>query len=139
RADDAVYTVVVPAPAPAEAPPPPPPPPKTPAGPSAQRIGAIATLGAAAIALGAGTYFGVRSMSLHANVKSVCPDYPRCPDDVASLNSDATRAGTMSTVAFVAGGVLAATGVVLFVTAPKSGPRVGARVGAGSAFVEGAW
>jgi hypothetical protein len=140
RSDDAVYTVTalepvdVPVPVVRE-------PPSS--GPSAQQIGAAVALGAGALAVGAGTFFGIRSMTLHADVKSLCPAYPACTPDVAddaiSKNRDATRAATVSTVAFVAGGALVAAGAVLFLTAPRSGPRVAARLGPGAAFVEGTW
>jgi hypothetical protein len=46
-----------------------------------------------------------------------------------SSTVSAQHAATASTIAFTAGGILAATGVVLYLTAPSGGSPAGARVG----------
>jgi hypothetical protein len=87
-------------------------------GGSPLRIVALVTGGVGVVGLGVGTAFGLVAMSKQSSAncpKNVCPS-----DPAAQTIRDAESAGTISTIAFVAGGVLAATGVVLFVVAPKA-------------------
>jgi len=90
---------------------------------STQRTAGLVTGGVGAAGVIAGAITGILSFSAHSSVKSACPDYPRCPIGKATaIESDNTRAkntGTISTIAFVAGGVLLAGGAALFVSAPK--------------------
>jgi hypothetical protein len=88
----------------------------------AQKVMGVAALGAGAIGLGVGAAFGLMSMSAHDDAAATCPAPNPCGDrDAAEAWSDATTAGSVSTVAFVAGGVLAAAGAVLWITAPSAG------------------
>ena len=85
--------------------------------------GAVGVLG-----LALGTFFGIGSYIAWGNVKNECFQAPAC--DLPSATADRNTAiafATASDVAFVAGGVLLATGVVLFALAPKSpvAPAVG--------------
>jgi hypothetical protein len=64
----------------------------------------------------------------------VCRADNHCTTAGAQLRSDAKSAATISTVGFVAGGVLLAGGAVLFFTAPQSKRPVSV----GASFVPGA-
>ena len=78
--------------------------------------------GVGVVGLGLGTAFGVMAMSAWSDVKSACqPGTPsRCPitdqPAASSKQSTAQTDGAVSTVGFIAGGVLVATGAVLFLT-----------------------
>ncbi len=90
------------------------------------------TLGFASLAVGgAGLVMGAATggyvLSQHGTLKSECTGGKCPPQDVSKLNTyDAM--GAASTAGFIGGGVLAALGVVLVVTAPKAAPA-GATVG----------
>jgi hypothetical protein len=76
-----------------------------------------------------GTIFGVSAISRKNDAQcdgTNCTNSP-VPDAGDKLR-DAQSAGTASTVFFVAGGVLAAGGLVLFFAAPRAGPRASAQV-----------
>ncbi len=89
-----------------------------------QRSLALATAGAGLVALGAGVVFGLQAISKNDEAANRCPASPRCDDPAGvTLTDDAKRAATISTVAFIAGGVLVAGGVTLYVMAPSSSPR----------------
>lgn len=85
--------------------------------------------GVGAAGLIAGTVLGVVALSKASSVKDACTAYPHCPpssrDDVQSKDDSARAFGTASTIAFVAGGVLLAGGVVLYLVAPKDKRDVG--------------
>jgi hypothetical protein len=88
-----------------------------------QRVAAI-VLGAAGLAgLGVGAVFGVLTIHDWSKSKSECSS-PTCTDTeyLAALSDHdrAETAGTISTVAFIAGGVLLATGLVMWLTSPSS-------------------
>lgn len=97
---------------------------------SSQRTLALVTGGAGVIALGVGATFGILSLSHHSNAESACASdvYQfRCPtEDGASEWNSARTTGNVSTIGFVAGGVLLAGAAVLWFTAPRSHTRVGA-------------
>ncbi len=101
----------------------------------------IAGLGVGAVGLGGlvvGSVFGVRAFSLASSVTDACPTGP-CSAAVKAEADDSRTAGTISTVAFAVGGVLLATGVVLWVVAPKPRSTVGLFVqpGLGSLAIGG--
>ncbi|WP_437677033.1 PEGA domain-containing protein [Sorangium sp. So ce131] len=83
----------------------------------------IALAAAGAVGLGVGAVTGVLSLNKVSSIGSsdACPGYPRCPaedgPDKATLES-AKALGNASTAGFIAGGVLAATGVVLLLLRP---------------------
>lgn len=108
--------VVVPPP-PVVVPPPPVEPP--PARPWQRPAGAIA-LGVGAAGLVAGAIFGAFAFSTWADVRDACPGGRCSSQDGIDASDRAHLWGNLSTGFFVAGGVLAATGFVLFVTAPKA-------------------
>jgi len=95
---------------------------------STQRTLAWVTGGASLVALGVGGVFGLRAMSKNDEAATLCPASPRCDDPAGvTLTDDARSAATISTIAFVAGGVLAAGAVTLYFTAPSPPER--ARLG----------
>ncbi|MBX3155000.1 MAG: tetratricopeptide repeat protein [Deltaproteobacteria bacterium] len=127
-AEGAVVTVQVPAlervPVSIVTPPehglPPPPPPKR-----GQRNLGFVALAAGGAALVAGGVFGLTTASHWDKAQELCGgDVDRCPpNQVAAAQAEvdkARSAGTISTALFVAGGVVAATGIVLVITAPKA-------------------
>jgi serine/threonine-protein kinase len=118
--------------APAEAPPPPPPPPPKvtepapppaepppPSGLGTQRVAGIAVGAVGVLALGVGAGLGGAAIASNNSAKSACPTV-QCGDQNGVDASH--RAGTFadaSTGLFVAGGVLAVTGLVVILTAPS--------------------
>jgi hypothetical protein len=104
------------------------PPPDTNPGGTQRVLGLVAGgVGVAGLALG--TVFGVLASSSFSAAKKDCPMHPTCTSTQQNaVDEQKTASGdaTISTVGFIAGGVLAATGAVLFFTAPKaSSPQVG--------------
>lgn len=88
---------------------------------AAKLIGVIAS-GAGVAALAVGGFFGLRAASSWSDAKSSCDPYPYCGEMGQQLASDAQQRGTIATIATVAGGVLLAGGLVLWLTAAES-PR----------------
>jgi hypothetical protein len=83
---------------------------------SALIVGAVGVLG---LAVGAGA--GIFSAVKNGQAKDLCPSYSSCPDaDGRSKWNAATDAGTVSTIGFVAGGVILTAATILYFTAPKS-------------------
>lgn len=84
----------------------------------------IAAMAVGAVGLAIGSYYGLRALSLKKEAD--CPT--SCEGEAYDKQQQAYDAGNVSTVAFVAGGVLAATGATLYVigapddTAAASGP-----------------
>ncbi len=103
-------------------------------------IGIVVT-GVGAAGLVAGAVTGILAIGAHDDLSKTCAA-GLCPDgDAAKIDAYHTL-GTVSTVSLVAGGVLAATGAVLWITAPRAGGPSAARritplVGAGTAGVRG--
>lgn len=107
---------------------------------SAQRTTGLVFGGVGVVGIGLGAFFGLQASSKWSDAKSKCSDYPYgCSTDASDLRSSANSAGTLSTVAFVAGGALLATGVVLYLTAPTKKQSVALGFGPGSAFVQGSF
>jgi len=100
--------------------------PAPPASPSesgdGRRILAYVLGGAGVVGLGLGTVFALKAKSTYDDSGAHCPRGPAsCDADGVSGGKDANAQATVSTIAFLAGGALLASGVVLFVTAPKDG------------------
>ncbi|MEO6598271.1 MAG: tetratricopeptide repeat protein [Polyangiaceae bacterium] len=104
-----------------------------------QRIGLVVT-GVGVVGIGLGAFFGLQASSKWSEAKGKCTDYPYgCTSDATDLRSSANSRATASTLAFVGGGVLVATGLVLYLTAPVKKESVALRFGPGSAFVQGSF
>ncbi len=88
---------------------------------SSQKTLGLVAGGVGVIGLGIGAGFGLASKAKHddADTNGHCIG-DRCDAEGIDLRHQAVTNGTISTVAFVAGGVLVAGGLVLFLTAPKS-------------------
>jgi hypothetical protein len=97
---------------------------------STQRVIGWITVGAGGAGLAIGTTFGVLAMSKRSELE----DSGSCRGDrcLSSVNDDLNTLRmqrTVSTIGFAAGGVLAVTGIVLVLTAPKVTSGLAVRVG----------
>jgi serine/threonine-protein kinase len=101
-----------------------------------QRTIALIVGGVGVVGLGIGGYFGARAISKNGEAEDLATD-TRCPEDdgktcgdprPVELTEQASDAAALSTVFMIGGGVLAATGIVLFVTASEdAAPEVAVR------------
>ena len=102
-----------------------PPPPEArsvPASPRGQRIVAASLLGASAIALGFGAYFGIDKLTLASRAWKECPN-GSCTSLAGNTTvHDSNTAGEWATGWFIGCGVLAAAAAVVWFTAPKPAP-----------------
>lgn len=90
--------------------------------------------GGAGLILGAVT--GGMAMGKHGDLEDACGPTGQC-DSAQQDNLDSYRLlGTVSTAGFIAGGVLAAVGTVLLVTAPSGADEAGSRTGPAPVAVE---
>ncbi len=143
KAATATATASVPPPPVTSAPVVPPPPDKGSLRPTLGIVGLVA--GGAGLALGA--VMGGLALGKHDEIAGKCPSGHCLPSDQTALGPQIDTyhtLGLVSTIGFIAGGVLAGAGVVLLVTAPSPKPsssRVHLQpvVGAGFAGVKGAF
>jgi hypothetical protein len=79
-------------------------------------VGAVGVVG-----VGVGSVFGLVASSKlsQSNQGGNCDSSDHCSANGLALRKDASDAATLSTVFFVIGGVALATGVVLYLTAPR--------------------
>lgn len=128
---------------------------EAPASGSESAGGALKTTGlvlgiAGVVAVGVGTYFGLDAKSKNDDSKDACPGNQCTTRAGLDARNDAKSAATTSTVAFVLGGALLATGGVLYFMDDSSEGasastrrelRWSSRVGLGSAQIglEGTW
>ncbi len=107
-----------------------------------QKTAAIVLGGLGLASLVAGGTMGVIALMKKSDINSACGGAATtCRSAPGSLDSQVAEQQTfthLSTVAFVTGGVLAATGFVLYLTAPK-GPRVAVTASATSFSLSGRW
>jgi hypothetical protein len=116
-------------------------------GSSAQKTIGYVALGVGVVGLGVGAVTGIMAMSKNKQSTDACPNDGACGSkDALDANKSAKDLGTISTIGFIAGGVCAATGLVLVLTgsgssaqsasstsAPKTGIRIVPTAGASSA------
>jgi hypothetical protein len=95
---------------------------------STQKTLALVAGGAGVLGLAVGTIFGLSASSKWSQAKSDCGSGCGPNDPAQQEKSDAQSAGNVATVAFIAGGVLVAAGVVLWLTSPKEAVRQGAGI-----------
>ncbi len=105
-------------------PPPPPPPDKQPEDASrgdTQRTIAVVAIGAGVAGAAVGSIFGLVSINKRNEADKSCqpPDHTLCSAAGVDAGNSAITAGNVSTVAFIAGGVLLAGGLALWFTAPS--------------------
>jgi hypothetical protein len=77
--------------------------------------------GTGVVALGVGTALGLVAKSENDESNTSGCHGNNCTPEAAAMRHDALNAATASTASFVAGGVLAAAGVVIWLVAPSSG------------------
>jgi hypothetical protein len=116
-------------------------PPATASKGSLRRTIGFASLGVGAAGLVVGAATGGLALSKHGSLAKTCPD-GHCRGRVPQADIDGYHTvATVSTAGFIAGGVLAATGVVLVITAPKPKPASEVSIvpvlGLGRAALEG--
>jgi hypothetical protein len=87
---------------------------------SGQRTLGLVGAGLGVVVMGAGGYFGLVAKSKNEDSKQHCPLENRCTPTGLTLRNDALDAASSSTIAFIAGGVLVATGLTLALTAPSA-------------------
>jgi hypothetical protein len=105
---------------------------------SGQRTLAYILGGVGVVGLGVGTYFGLTASSEWDDAKKGCTDFPyECDQESLDARESASSSATLSTIGFVAGGALLATGAILFFTASSGETKTAIGVGPGSAFVRG--
>ena len=110
----------------------------------AQRTVGIVVGAAGVIALGVGAVFGLVATCHLSDAKAACHgSYPTCsPGDegpVRDAESAARDTATVSTIGFVAGGVLLAGGVALYLTAPRGQKTATVGFTPGGVVVRSAW
>ena len=105
-----------PPPAPALAPTPSGPPPTATPSPDGVRTAPLLTAGVSVVALGLGTFFGLRARAKWSEAQPHCPAAV-CDDVGFPAWNEARSNATASTVSFVIAGVAAATAVVLWIVA----------------------
>lgn len=88
----------------------------------AQRVAGGALLGAGGVGLALGTIFGIRALAIgdQADRCTLGSRGTGCPQAAVDDQSAARSSGTVSTIGFLVGGVLAAGGAILYFTAPTS-------------------
>jgi hypothetical protein len=95
-----------------------------------QRTFGWIAVGAVAVGVAVGTVFVLQRGSKLSDRDDICPSGVNCApgsqDKIDSLTDDARSAQTIGTIGFVAGGVLAATGIALVLTAPHGEAQPGA-------------
>jgi hypothetical protein len=104
---------------------------------------ALAAFGVSAAAFGVGAATGAMALGEIGNLRALCGPSRSCPASAQPVAASAGRLANASTIAFVAGGAVLATGVVLLVVRPGgaraggASPHVQVGLGLQSAFVAG--
>jgi hypothetical protein len=91
---------------------------RTPLG--AHKLSGVITGAVGVALLISGTAFGVVASSRWSAAEDACPTHMQCSAQAMEDRDGAAKYATLSTVGLVSGGVLAALGVTLFLTAPKA-------------------
>ena len=92
---------------------------------STQRLVGLVAGGAGIVGLGLGTVFGLKAKSTYNDAVSSCNADHQCTQSGLDKADDASSQATVSTISFIAGGVLLAGGAVLYLTAPRAAPTTG--------------
>jgi hypothetical protein len=88
---------------------------------STQQTLGLVVGGVGLIGVGLGSYFGIRAISQNSDAEQHCPKSPKCNDaEGPSLTDKSLSNASASNIAFAAGGVLVATGAVLYLTGGSS-------------------
>lgn len=120
----------------------PPPPKEAPAASHGTRTAAFVLFGVGGAALVAGGITGILTFTTQSDLETKCPNHVCGPESHDELTM-ANTLGTVSTIAFVAGGVCEVAGLVAFFVgkpkAPQTGLRVTPWVGLGAAGFRGSF
>jgi hypothetical protein len=87
-----------------------------------QRVVGLVAAGAGAAAVGAGAVLGFMARATHDDALTHCNSGLACDAEGVRLGDRASSQATASTIAFLAGGALIATGAVLYFVAPSAHP-----------------
>jgi hypothetical protein len=106
---------------------------------STQRIVAVVAASVGVVGVVVGSVFGVKAASTWSDAKKHCDPYPYCGESGQKLSNDAQTSGTISTIAFIVGGVGLVSGAVLWFTAPSHSSEAHATldVGPGTIMMHG--
>ncbi|MBX3187136.1 MAG: hypothetical protein KF819_08980 [Labilithrix sp.] len=107
----------------------------------AQRTVAIALGGVGVVSLVVGSVFGIVSLSKKSEADAECapPDRRLCSTRGVEAGDEQIAAGNVSTVGFIAGGVLVAAGVTLYLTAPRGAASSSGQGGRSVSITPTAW
>lgn len=88
-----------------------------------QRTAGVIVTGVGVAGVIVGSVFGLLSISQGADADKECvpPDRKRCTATGVDLGNSAMTSGNVSTIAFIAGGVLVAGGLAVYFSAPSGG------------------
>jgi hypothetical protein len=84
------------------------------------KVAGIVTLGVGGAGLILGAITGGIAIGDHGDIANACPDAKNCPSSVQGKIDSYNTMGALSTVGFIAGGVLAVAGIVMWVLAPSA-------------------
>jgi hypothetical protein len=102
-----------------------PPPPSSGSRGAGQRTAGLVLGGLGVVGLGLGGVFGGLAAARWSTAQGDCPNSKSCtPSDNTAANGERSNAVTLaavSTAGFIAGGVLTASGIIVFLTAPRGG------------------
>ena len=85
-----------------------------------QRVLGLVVGGVGLAGIAVGTIFGLSAQSKNDDAAGHCREGNVCDADGIRLDQEGRDDATISTIAFIAGGTLAAGGLVLFLTAPRA-------------------
>lgn len=91
----------------------------------AQRIAGVSLGGAGFLGMIVGAVFAAKAAGKNSDSLPHClpSDEVKCDATGVALRNEAFDAAQISNVTFIAGGILAASGIVVFLTAPSAAPR----------------
>ena len=104
---------------------------------SGQQVAAIVLAGVGVVSLGIGSYFGIQASKKWEEAKGYCNTAYECLRPGVDLTEEAKTAGNVSTVTFILGGALVATGAILFFTSQRNERKTKLGIGPGSIMVGG--
>ena len=90
---------------------------------STQRTVGLVVGGAGIVAMGVGAVFGLNAMSKNNDAEKICPGNQCNSQEGVDLTEDAKSAATVANILVIGGAAVAATGVVLYFTAPSGNER----------------
>jgi hypothetical protein len=95
------------------------------------------------VGLGVGAYFGITARARNNTAAANCPTDTTCNFTGATAESDAKQAATGANVSFLAGGVLVAAGVTIWLLAPSAKAEKATSLqlvpAPGGALLRGSW